>query len=173
MVQAKPIEIIEASTPQDVAQVTDLCRAFRAWSERRYAHRPELVEAYYPGDSFEALLAELPTKHARPGGAMLLARIDGAAVGCVMLSPLEDGVCEMKRLFVAEAARGKGVARALCLALFDGARAAGYHTMRLDTGDEQPEAHALYRSLGFLDRSPYYDAPPVLRDSLVFMEKAL
>jgi ribosomal protein S18 acetylase RimI-like enzyme len=167
------VEIVEARSEADHAAVRELCRAFRRWVSDRYPHQLDVLEAYYPADEFEALLAQLPEIHAPPKGAILIARVDGATAGCVMLSPLEDGACEMKRLFVVESARGKGVARALCGALFDAARAAGYRAMRLDTGPLHHEAQALYRSLGFRERAPYYDAPPLLRETLVFMERPL
>jgi GNAT superfamily N-acetyltransferase len=167
------VQVVEAQSERDQEEVRALCRGFRQWVADRYPHQLEILEAYYPADGFEALLARLPAMHAPPQGVILIARVDAVAAGCVMLSPLEEGGCEMKRMFVSDAARGKGVARALCAALFDFARAAGYRTMRLDTGPLHHEAQALYRSLGFRERSPYYDADPLLRETLVFMERPL
>jgi hypothetical protein len=53
---------------------------------------------------------------------------------------------------------------------FDLARRRGFSTMRLDTGDLQTEAQALYTSLGFVPIPPYYECPDRLRKHLVFME---
>lgn len=167
------VEIAEARSEAEHAAVRALCRDFWRWVAARYPHMLEVLEAYYPADQFEALLAQLPEIHAPPEGVILIARVDDVISGCVMMQPLENGACEMKRLFVAEAARGKGVARALCLELFERARAAGYRTMRLDTGPLHHEARALYSSLGFHEREPYYDPPPQIRVALVFMERAL
>ena len=77
----------------------------------------------------EAELAELP------GGydTILLARDGEEVVGCVALRPLEDGVCEMKRLYVRPAGRRSGIGRALVEASIARARQLGYATMRLDT----------------------------------------
>ncbi|MEC9434371.1 MAG: GNAT family N-acetyltransferase [Pseudomonadota bacterium] len=168
------LEIVEVATPSDLAEVRALCRAFREWLLIRYVAHREIIDAYYAEDRWEALLDDLPRLHAPPEGAILLARLDGRPAGCVMLSPLpEPGACEMKRMFAAEFARGTGVAAALVEAVCALAKARGRAVMRLDTGRIQTEAQALYRRQGFADRDAYYEAPPLLADFLVFMERRL
>lgn len=61
----------------------------------------------------------------------------------------EDGDAELKRMFVIEAMRGRGLARRMLTALEDDARAAGRVRMVLETGTKQPEAIALYTSSGY------------------------
>ncbi|WP_037852713.1 GNAT family N-acetyltransferase [Streptomyces sp. NRRL S-340] len=61
----------------------------------------------------------------------------------------EDGDAELKRMFVIEPMRGRGLARRILAALEDDARAAGRVRMVLETGDQQPEAIALYTSSGY------------------------
>nr|BFD84317.1 GNAT family N-acetyltransferase [Streptomyces sp. Xyl84] len=61
----------------------------------------------------------------------------------------EDGDAELKRMFVIESMRGRGLARRILAALEDDARAAGRVRMVLETGDQQPEAIALYTSSGY------------------------
>ena len=75
---------------------------------------------------------------------------DGRAVGCGALRPHRDGVAEVKRMYVRPDARGRGVSRVLLAALEDAARDRGFHTIRLETGTEQPEAMALYAGAGYV-----------------------
>ena len=76
-------------------------------------------------------------------------------------------------VFCGVASTGGGIGRRLTEALIDLARRRGSTTMRLDTGCLQTEAHALYRSLGFVPIPPYYECSDRLRKVLVFMELAL
>jgi carbonic anhydrase len=108
---------------------------------------------------FDDELAGLPGAYTRPGGRLVVAKVDGAAVGCVALRPLNGGACEMKRLYVRPEARGLGVGRALAVAAIDAAREEGYERMRLDTLPQMVEAQPLYASLGFREIEPYYDSP--------------
>ncbi|MEU6810906.1 GNAT family N-acetyltransferase [Streptomyces sp. NPDC046831] len=61
----------------------------------------------------------------------------------------EDGDAELKRMYVVEEMRGRGLARRMLAALEEDARAAGRLRMVLETGDQQPEAIALYTSSGY------------------------
>ncbi|GHK02528.1 N-acetyltransferase [Streptomyces sp. Y2F8-2] len=61
----------------------------------------------------------------------------------------EDGDAELKRMFVIEEMRGRGLARRILAALEEDARAAGRTRMVLETGTKQPEAVALYTSSGY------------------------
>ena len=119
----------------------------------------------------EQELDRLPGPYAAPTGAILLAYEDEGPAGVVAVQPLdEEGVCEMKRLFVRPKYRGRGVGRALAKAILETARDMDYDIMRLDTVASMTSARALYRSLGFEERSPYYDNP---LDGAVYMERSL
>jgi GNAT superfamily N-acetyltransferase len=167
------VEIIEAQSDQQMAQAASLIRDFISWCHRRYRERrPWLVDSYLQIGDFEEELSSLAQVYAPPG-ALLLALVDARPAGCIALRPLTDGICEMKRLFVRPEHQGLGVGRRLTEALIDLARRRGLTTMRLDTGDLQTEAQALYSSLGFTPIRPYYECPDRLRRHLVFMELAL
>jgi ribosomal protein S18 acetylase RimI-like enzyme len=64
-------------------------------------------------------------------------------------------------MYVADAARGRGIGRALCEALLAGARALGYREVRLDVLNDRVEALPLYRKLGF---RPDPDPPEFARN---------
>ena len=98
---------------------------------------------------FSRELAALPGKYAPPGGCILLAEFCGKMVGCVALRPLENKICEMKRLFVIPAYRGRDIGRTLASSVIDRAREMGYEKMRLDTIESMKAAKRLYRSLNF------------------------
>ena len=73
----------------------------------------------------------------------------GEALGCGALRPLEDGVAEIKRMYVVPAARGRGLSKLVLAGLEAAARDRGWTTLRLETGPRQPEAIALYEGAGY------------------------
>lgn len=136
--------LIERAAGDDVDALRELFREYAAWLG--------------PEGWFTDLDAELA---ALPGGydAILVARDGGEIVGCAAVRALEDGACEMKRLYVRPGARGSGAGRALAEALIEEARRLGFRTMRLDTLPTMGAAQALYRSLGFRESERYNENP--------------
>ncbi len=100
---------------------------------------------------FKTELANLPGKYAQPAGELyLVRRKDDSLLGCIAVAPFgRSGTCEMKRLYVREAARGSGLGRTLATAAIDLAISNGYQTMLLDTLLFMSGAIAIYKSLGF------------------------
>lgn len=94
-----------------------------------------------------------------PDGAYLVGYEGADVVAGGGLRRLDDGVAEIKRMFVRPAARSRGVARALLDALERTAKELGYQKVRLDTGPRQVHGLALYRSAGYVDVPPYNDNP--------------
>jgi putative acetyltransferase len=107
----------------------------------------------------------------RPGVLFLVARLDGRAVGCGAVVSSGEGWAEVKRMFVAPAARGLKLGRQLLAQIETLASRNGEQLLRLEMGAEQPEALALYRSAGFVEIGPFGSYRP---DPLsVFMEKRI
>ncbi|MGA9966232.1 MAG: GNAT family N-acetyltransferase [Terriglobales bacterium] len=110
--------------------------------------------------NFEQELAGLPGHYAPPGGRLLLAEYDGQLAGCVALHKWEDGVCEMKRLYLRPSFRGKGLGRSIAEKIIAEARGIGYQRMRLDTIEPlMKDAVEMYRKLGFREIAPYRPNP--------------
>jgi putative acetyltransferase len=110
--------------------------------------------------NFDAELRELPGRYRPPEGRLILCEVDGSAAGCIALKPLEPGICEMKRLFVRPAFRGRQLGVLLAKHIINEARVIGYSAMRLDTiRGRMDNAIALYSSVGFREIPPYYKNP--------------
>lgn len=164
------MKVREASSASDYSAVAGLMRAFIAWHYERHSNDRHIIDSYFDPTAFEAELRELPGYFSPPGGALLVAEEDGDIAGCVALRELENGACEMKRMFVSSEFHGRGVGQELARAIIERAKELGYSKMMLDTGPAQREAQGLYRRLGFKDAEPYYELSPELRNWLVFME---
>lgn len=106
-----------------------------------------------------------PAEFSPPRGLFLVALLDGVPVGCGGWRDLGDGRVEVKRMFTAPAARGRGVARALLAELERTAAAAGHGRVVLETGLAQPEAMTLYGSAGYhpIDGFGHYAGRPLSR----------
>ena len=110
--------------------------------------------------NFDKELAELPGDYAPPDGRLLLAEFEGQVAGCVALHKLEEGICEMKRLYLRPQFRGKGLGRVLADRIIGEARRIGYQRMRLDTVEPvMKDAVAMYRRIGFREITPYCANP--------------
>ena len=138
-------ELIQAETPAHIAAARELFNEYAASLGFSLCFQ-----------SFEQELAQLPGMYAPPAGRLLLAQCNQQWAGCIALHDLQDGICEMKRLYVRPRFRGRDLGRRLVNAILDEARAAGYTRMRLDTIPKiMGRAVALYRELGFREIAPY------------------
>jgi GNAT superfamily N-acetyltransferase len=142
-----PFAIREAASGADIAHARELFQEYAAWLN---------VDLCF--QAFDQELATLPGKYAPPRGRLFLAGDD--PVGCIALRPLEEeGVAEVKRLYVRPVARGTGLGRRLVETVLSHARAIGYRELRLDTADWMDDAVRLYAKLGFRECPPYYHNP--------------
>ncbi|MFD5233380.1 GNAT family N-acetyltransferase [Streptomyces qaidamensis] len=103
--------------------------------------------------------------HIHPDIRFLLAEVNGRPVGCCAVQPFPtpDTAAELKRMYVAPEARGRGVAARLLSEAERTATALGHTGMRLETAVHQPEAIALYTQAGYL---PIANYPPYQHKSL-------
>jgi GNAT superfamily N-acetyltransferase len=131
--------VIEVRTvPSDTSPATDLVAAMV----------DEVSELYGRIDAPGAPSAT-PADFAPPRGAFVVIYEEGEPVAGGGVKRLDDEACEIKRMYVVPQARGRGHATRLLRALEDEARALGYAIARLDTGEHQPQAQAMYERAGY------------------------
>ncbi|HEV2310935.1 MAG TPA: GNAT family N-acetyltransferase [Acidimicrobiia bacterium] len=102
---------------------------------------------------------------AAPHGTFLVAWLGADAIGCGGLRRADEGIGEIKRMYVRPAWRGHGIGRRLLDAIETRARTLGYERLILETGTRQPEAIGLYTSAGYAPIAPYgaYRSSPLSR----------
>ena len=120
--------------------------------------------------NFAEELAAMPGKYAPPLGDLWLAKQGSKAIGCAALRPLQDRICEIKRLYVTPEGRGLGLGKALVGEVLNAASEIGYSEIRLDTLPTMHAAISLYRACGFEIIPAYYDTPVT---GTVFMRRRL
>jgi GNAT superfamily N-acetyltransferase len=143
---------IEPADPAD-EPAAGLLAAMEAEVEALYADRTGTM-----GVDSAAPAAEMRP----PAGGFVLMRIAGEPVACGGLKRFDDETAEIKRMYVAPRFRGQGLSRLLLEALEARARELGYVRARLDTGDRQPAAAALYDDVGYR-RIPDYNGNRLAR----------
>jgi putative acetyltransferase len=154
------ITLTPAITTDHIATIRTLFTEYQSWLNFSLCFQ-----------GFDQELALLPGKYSKPHGRLYIAEYDGAIAGCIALRPMdEQGICEMKRLFVREEFRGKGIGKILAEQVVTDATEIGYHTMRLDTLQRMETARSLYATLGFVIIPAYYNNP---MDEVVYMELKL
>lgn len=165
------VTLIPALTGKDFDDVVRLCWSYRDLLLALPGVSREVTDAFHPSSKYETLMANLPRIHARPKGIILLARdAKGIAIGCGMSHPLDDQTSEIKRVFVTEEARGKGVAAQLCQTLITQAQSDGFTRVVLDTHRLLHAAQRVYLRLGFTPRGPYQPVPDNVLHELLFYE---
>jgi GNAT superfamily N-acetyltransferase len=120
------------------------------------------------------------TKFYPPNGRFYLIRREGSHVGVGCLKGLTPSVAEIQRMYVQPHVRRVGAGRLLLQQLLSDARAIGYDAVRLESLKFLSAAHALYKSVGFAEITPYADNSMTkyqpgdtidrYRSSAVFME---
>lgn len=136
-------------TPTDHPDAVALLRAYRA----------ELISRYYRRPATEAEVDQLDAEEPDTClAAFLVARRDGAPVGCVGLRRLDAGLGELTKVYLDPRARGQGGGARLITAIEAAADELGLATLRLDTRADLVEARVLYARQGYREIPRYNDS---------------
>ncbi len=142
------VEIVRANTDELISKAKVL---FQEYSESLG------FDLSFQG--FDEEMDRFPAQYSPPTGALFLALSETRSIGCVGVRFLEEGVCEMKRLYVRPNFRGSNVGRGLSEAAIQAGKTLGYERMRLDTLSSMAPANRLYKRLGFVEIEPYRHNP--------------
>jgi ribosomal protein S18 acetylase RimI-like enzyme len=115
-------------------------------------------------------LINFPQKYKEPDGTFIIAKDNDNVVGCVGLRKLDENICEMKRLFVNDKHKGKGIGKKLVEIIIEEAKYKNYRKMRLDTLKTMESALKIYYKNNFYEIEPYYNNP---NTDVVYIEKIL
>ncbi len=151
------VEPAPAATPEATKLLAELDQILGAAYEVDQRHAVSVEELFQPAIRF------------------FIARLNGEAVGCGGVALFGD-YAEVKRMYTREAARRRGVGKALLACIELEARKAAIRVLRLETGVHQTAAIGLYEGWGFRRREPfghYADLPPRSIATSVFYEKLL
>lgn len=143
------VKLIQAKSPEEIEAIKSL-----------FIEYAESLNFSLCFQDFDKEIESLPGKYSLPHGSLILAEIENEFVGCIALKKIEDGICEMKRLYVKPSHRGKQIGKLLVEKIISDAKKIGYKSMRLDTIEgKMGEAISLYKKFGFRKIKSYYKNP--------------
>jgi ribosomal protein S18 acetylase RimI-like enzyme len=143
----------------EIAEIKNIIREYISWLNMDLGFQ-----------NIEDELDHFPQKYQEPDGAFIIAKENNIIVGCVGFKKLDKITCEMKRLFVRDNYKGRGIGNILVEKIIEDAKSKGYEIMRLDTMDTMKSALNLYRKTGFYEIEPYYNNP---HKGAMYLEKKL
>jgi putative acetyltransferase len=108
------------------------------------------LEARYPEEGANFFRLD-PEEVSEGRGGFFIAYLGDEPIGCGAVRRTEPGVAEIKRMYVAPQARGRGVGKQMVMKLESIARQLGVARLVLETGPRQPEAIAVYKTSGFVE----------------------
>jgi GNAT superfamily N-acetyltransferase len=115
------------------------------------------IASRYPGWAPASSQSLEPSDLAPPNGVWLVAYLQQSAIGCGGLQRLDVDTAQIRRPFLDESARGRGIGQMLLSELESRARSLGYKRVRLTTGDRQPEALHMFQAAGYVEIPPFTD----------------
>ena len=146
-------------------------------TETEYATASKLFKEYADWlnidlsfQNFEEELLQLKEMYSEPNGSIFLLQEEAAFVGCVAIRKKEEGIAELKRMYIKPTTRKTGGGTMLLEKALSAAKLLGYNLIRLDTLANMTPAINLYKKHGFYEIAPYYFNP---EENAVFFEKKL
>ena len=148
-----------------------------AQSEKEFSNAMLLFQEYANSlnisldfQHFDEELKVIGKMYGPPDGYLIVTYESDIPIACAAFRKIDEGVCEVKRMYVKPTHRKLGIADSLLNMLIEKATSMGYHLMRLDTLDTMIPAIALYKKYGFYKIDAYYFNP---NENTVYMEKLL
>ena len=140
---------IRSANNQDAASIKSLI--FEILGE--YGLKPD-------PNGIDADLNDIEAHYINSGGVFeVVEQADGQIIGTVGLYPKDNGICELRKMYVSSAARGKGLGRQLLERVLEHARQRGFRRMELDTASVLVEAIQMYQRFGFRQAEPEHPLP--------------
>lgn len=167
------ISIRMAQNDEDIEVARALCRDWLNWHWKAYPKDWPVEGNPMDPVKFQDTLRDLPKIHARPGGGIVIAFVDGTPAGCVMYNKAESGVAEFNRMFVHKNGRGHGIGRLMLDHMFEAMRADGYERVMFSSATFLEHARRMYENAGFKDMPIPNGFPDQWRDYVYFMQRAL
>jgi ribosomal protein S18 acetylase RimI-like enzyme len=156
------LDHLQYTIPSTQAQLLDAVALFQ-----EYANSLDISLEF---QNFQEELNSINSMYGSPTGCLLLVYEKELPIACAAYRKIEEGVCELKRMYIKPPFRGKQIAQSLLDMLTKKASINGYDLMRLDTLDTMLPALGLYRKNGFYEIEAYCHNP---NEGVVYMEKKL
>ncbi|MDE6712977.1 MAG: GNAT family N-acetyltransferase [Lachnospiraceae bacterium] len=116
-------------------------------------------QKYLDLQNYDEELEHLDKKYGLPDGRLYIAFYHRELAGCIGLRKIDEWNCEMKRLYVRPAFRGKKIGSKLVQLIIKDAKEIGYSHMLLDTLPFLKSAINMYETIGFYEIPSYNDSP--------------
>jgi len=166
------VKLVETNQKEYIQQIRDIFWEYLVWANSRINQEYNITLDI--ASAIEDDMAHLG-KFMPPSGCLLLSLAGNQLDGIACMKILTPEIGEIKRMYVRQDHRGKGLGRSLVQRLIEEAGQTGYRQLRLDSARFMQVAHHLYRSMGFHDIQPYKgsEIPVEYQGHWVFMEMDL
>ncbi len=150
--QTEEVELVDVRGGALLGEVRSLMMAYVRWMEAQ----PGGADAEWVRARREEVRS-LPGEYAPPLGDLVAVLVNGQMAGCVALRRHSADAAEVKRLFVSPGYRGQSLGLRLVGEMVTRAQRLGYRRLLLDTLPIMTSAQRMYRQMGFVETSPYYE----------------